>query len=65
REHNRRILHAARTGTPRPPREHHDYDFHHHPTVRRSRQARRIVLDFPEGKLVRRPGRPQYDEPPF
>ncbi len=46
REHNRRILHAARTGTPRPSREHHDYDFHHHlaghtkPTTHTARSAR-------------------------
>ena len=28
-------------------------------------QTRHIVLDLPECELVRRPGRPQYDEPPF
>jgi len=28
-------------------------------------QTRHVVLDLPEGELVRRPGRPQYDEPPF
>ena len=28
-------------------------------------QTRHIVLDLPERELVRRPRRPQYDEPPF
>ncbi|HQV91915.1 MAG TPA: hypothetical protein PLA46_10060, partial [Phycicoccus sp.] len=28
-------------------------------------QTRHIVLDLPECELVRRPRRPQFDEPPF
>ena len=87
REHNRRLLRAAHTGTPRPSREHVPFDIRYHGPSGQVRlghdrlghdgpghnragrpghgQTRHIVLDLPKGELVRRPGRPQYDEPPF